>query len=136
AAAGNRRHCHPNHARRPTPHPSFPPLPPQIKQFNNHAKTRQTTRQTDGTYIMNESAGRLRAIAKITRLVRPGQVDVKGLHRRADSSNDLAGPERRAEERHPAVLRFTHGAKGITLVSGLISIDSSLRQITLKPFIR
>src|SRR5882762_7722418 len=58
----------------------------------------------------------------------PRNVDVKRLNRRPHPADDFAGPERFAQQRHPAVFRLANGAKRVARVDRLVRIQPALRQ--------
>src|SRR6266481_7657650 len=58
--------------------------------------------------------------------VGPGNVDVKWLNRRPHPADDFAGPERLAQQRHPAVFRLANGAKRVAGVSRLVRVQPAL----------
>src|SRR5207244_13524650 len=64
--------------------------------------------------------------------VGPRNMNVKWLNRRAHSTDDFAGPERLAQQGHPAVLRFANRAKCVAIVRLLIRVQATLSQIALK----
>jgi hypothetical protein len=60
--------------------------------------------------------------------MRPRDVNVKFLHRRANTANDFGGPERLAEERDPTVFRLADGAKSVAGVRRLIGVKTASRE--------
>jgi len=61
--------------------------------------------------------------------VRPRNVNVKFLHCRANAADDFGGPERLAEERHPAVFGLANGTKSVTGTCRLIGIEAAAREL-------
>src|SRR5438552_8519172 len=76
-------------------------------------------------------AGRTAGSLPGSHSVGPPNMNVKWLNRRAHSTDDFAGPERLAQQGHPAVLRFANRAKCVAIVRLLIGVQAALRQIAL-----
>src|SRR6266446_2473595 len=74
------------------------------------------------------SAGRSRSSHSIG----PCNVDVKWLNRRPHPPDDFAGPERLAQQRHPAVFRLANGAKRVARIARLVRVQPALRQVAFE----
>src|SRR5712691_430805 len=62
----------------------------------------------------------------------PRNVDVKRLNRRPQSPDDFAGPERFAQQSHPAVFRLANGAKRVAGVRRLVRVQPALREVAFE----
>src|SRR5712664_1276696 len=62
----------------------------------------------------------------------PRNVDVKRLNRRSYPPDDFAGPERLAQQRHPAVFRLANRAKRVAGVGRLVCVQPALRQVAFE----
>src|SRR5258707_15780586 len=59
-------------------------------------------------------------------------MDVKSLDRRAQTPDDLAGPEGVAQNRYPAVPRLTNRTKRIAGVGLLVGVQSTVRKVAFE----
>src|SRR5229473_69874 len=62
----------------------------------------------------------------------PRNVDVKRLNRRPQSPDDFAGPERFAQQSHPAVFRLANSAKRVAGVRRLVRVQPALREVAFE----
>src|SRR5258707_4837849 len=64
-------------------------------------------------------------LSRSSHSIGPCNVDVKWLNRRPHPPDDFAGPERLAQQRHPAVFRLANGAKRIKRIRRLIGVEAT-----------
>src|SRR5260370_40929499 len=68
----------------------------------------------------------------LNNLLRPRDIDIESLRGGAPAANHFAGPDIFAKQRDPAIFKFAHGAKKISLVGRLIGLETLLRKVSGK----